>query len=114
MTHYSCDSHTLTHALLFPSPIGLVLLPKVSEEVQAASKHFPTLDPCIRKVADDVLIRSVECAKELYSRLGDSRVGATRGILTDREQERYSKTTEHQLAVTTIEPPYVLSPPTSC
>ena len=60
--------------------------------MQAASKHFPTLDLCIRKVADDVLIRTVECAKELYSRLGDrdSRGGggASRGILTDREQER--------------------------
>jgi hypothetical protein len=68
--------------------LGLVLFPKVSEEVQAASRHFPTLDPCIRKVADDVLIRCVECAKELYSRLGDSRTGAARGILTDQEQEK--------------------------
>lgn len=80
----STDTHP-THTLLLLS--GLVLFPKVSEEVQVASKHFPTLDPCIRKVADDVLIRCVECAKELYSRLGDNRVGAVRGILTDREQE---------------------------
>ena len=68
---------------------GLFIFPKVTEEVQAAAQHFPTLDNNIKRVADDVLILTVECAKALYLRNGGTGAGVGgRKVLTDKEQER--------------------------
>ena len=68
---------------------GLFIFPKVVEEVQPASQHFPTLDNYIKRVADDVLIRTVECAKAMYLRHGGAGTGVGgRMVLTDKEQER--------------------------
>ena len=72
---------------------GLFIFPKTVEEVQPASQHFPTLDNYIKRVADDVLIRTVECAKVMYLRHGGAGTGTGTGIggrmvLTDKEQER--------------------------
>jgi hypothetical protein len=65
---------------------GLFILPKVAEEVQAASQHFRTLDMHIRRVADDILILTAEAAKAIYAR-GRGGEGM-RGVLSEKEQER--------------------------
>lgn len=65
---------------------GLFIFPKVPEEVQAAAQHFRTLDTHIRRIADDVLILTVEAARALYSRSGGA--GGMSRVLTEKEQER--------------------------
>lgn len=72
---------------------GLVLFPKNSSEVQPASLHFPSLDRYIKRVIDDVLVLTVECAKALYVRQDSSNNNnmpgsGMRGVLSGKEQER--------------------------
>ena len=72
---------------------GLVLFPKNSSEVQAASLHFPSLDRFIKRVVDDVLVLTVECSRALYVHQDGSDIasggrGGLRGVLTGREQDR--------------------------
>ena len=72
---------------------GLVLFPKNSSEVQAASLHFPSLDRFIKRVVDDVLVLTVECSRALYIHQDNTDIasggrGGLSGVLTGREQER--------------------------
>jgi hypothetical protein len=66
---------------------GLGIFPKNSNEVQAAAQYFPSLDIFIRRIADDVLVLTLECVKVLYVLYAGG--NSMRGILSDREQERY-------------------------
>jgi hypothetical protein len=68
---------------------GLALLPRLESEVSAAAQKFATLDGYVRRVADDILIYTVECAKTLYLQYQAEGGGSFgRGVLSEREVEK--------------------------
>jgi hypothetical protein len=83
----TCASNRWAEALGIIDSLGL--LPINDEQVSPCAQKFATLDAYVRRVADDVLIQSVECAKNLYLQYkaeGGSSYG--RGVLSERDQEK--------------------------
>ena len=71
---------------------ALGLYPQVADEVSPAAHQFSSLDGYIRRVADETLLATVECAKALFVQLRAETTGGTpgmaRGVVTEREGEK--------------------------
>jgi hypothetical protein len=70
---------------------ALGLYPQVADEVSPAAQQFSSLDGYIRRVADETLLATVECAKALFVQLRAESTGTpglARGVVTERDADK--------------------------